>query len=135
MKAIGIVVSEFYPEYAEKMVKASLKIAKKSNLKIEKIVRVYGVYDMPLAVKRLLKDKRIAGVAVLGCAVQGKSRHDKVIVESTANALTMLSIEFEKPVSLGVIGYGIKKIDAEERLTEYAERAIKSLKMTFTAFD
>jgi len=132
MKNIALVIAEFYPEFAEKMLSIALKTAKKEKLKVIKIVRVYGVFDIPLKVKILLKNKKINGVAVLGCVIKGETAHDKVIVESTANAITFLSLEFEKPVSLGIIGYNASLKKAKARLEEYSKRAIESLKKSLS---
>lgn len=122
---IGIVVARFNSELTSKMEKAAIEKAKK--LKVEtQILKVPGVFDMPLAVKKLLMDKSISAVAVLGAVVKGDTSHDEVITKSTANRISALSLEFKKPVTLGIIGHNATENMAKKRTIEYAENALKS---------
>jgi len=125
---IGIVASEFNSEITGKMLAHALIIAKKNGITITKTIRVPGAYDAPLAAKKLLARRDIDAVAVLGAIIKGETKHDELIAASLANALTLLSLKFEKPVTLGVIGPGASYAKAKARAKEYAERAILGAK-------
>ncbi|MBD3210618.1 riboflavin synthase [Candidatus Micrarchaeota archaeon] len=86
-----------------------------------------GAYDMPLLVKKLLMDKMVDGVVALGAVVKGDTAHDKVIAEDSAKRLGELSLEFSKPVALGIIGHDADWETAEERAEEYAIRSVKAV--------
>ena len=120
---LGIVVSEFNPEITSKMLGHALKIAKEKGIQTV-VTKVRGAFDIPLAVKKLLKRKDISGVATLGTIIQGETDHDILIANVCAHALTQLSLEFGKPVSLGVMGPRINVRQAKKRMKEYDERAI-----------
>jgi len=120
----GIVVSEFNSELTGEMAGAAKEYAEEVGVEIVERIVVSGAFDIPLAAKKLLMDKKVDGVITLGAIVQGETKHDEVIGFSLGNALTKLSLEFKKPVTLGVIGPGAGWDDAEERTTEYAKRAI-----------
>ena len=102
---LGIVVSETYwDEITGKMLDLAVRTARESGAVVEKVIKVPGSFDIPLAVKKLLKMKTIDGVVTLGAVVQGDTDHDGVISYSIVPALVQLSLEFEKPVTLGVNG-------------------------------
>lgn len=90
------------------------------------MVEVPGVYDMPLVVKKMLMDKRVNGVVTLGAVVKGETAHDEVITKDVAKRLGELSLEFNKPVTLGIIGHNAERKKAEERADEYAVRATEA---------
>lgn len=90
------------------------------------IVEVPGVYDMPLVVKKMLMDKKMNGVVTLGAVVKGETAHDEVITKDVAKRLGELSLEFNKPVTLGIIGHNAERKKAEERADEYAVRATEA---------
>jgi len=120
---IGIVVAEFNNEITSKMELAAVNRAKSRGVTISELIIVPGVYDIPLAVKKLLKKKNVEAVVALGAVIKGETSHDEVIAHSTANVLALLSLEFEKPVTLGISGPRMSKKQAIERAIPYAENA------------
>ncbi len=118
---LGIVVSEYYwEEITGKMLDLAVKTARDLNAEVETI-KVPGSFDIPLAVKKLLKRKEIDGVVTLGAIVQGETDHDGVIAYSIAHSLSQLSLEFEKPVMLGVNGPKMTKEQGIARIGRAAE--------------
>ena len=121
---LGIVLSRFNTNITEKMKDAALAYAQEKGATVRDVIEVPGAYDAPLAVKRLLTHKNIDGVAVLGAVVKGETKHDEVIVFTLANTLMALSLEFHKPVTLGVMGPAITPEQAKKRAEPYARRAV-----------
>jgi len=124
MANLGIVVSEFNKEITSKMEEHALHYAKKSGAKVVRTIHVYGAFDMPLAVKKLLEQKNVDAVVTLGAIIKGETRHDELIAYTVANALTRLSLQFNKPVTLGISGPGVSWELAEARVDDYAKRAV-----------
>jgi riboflavin synthase len=120
---IGIVVAKFNSEITEKMKEKAVEIAKKNGAQV-RIAEVPGVYDMPLVVKKLLWDKNVRAVVTLGAVVTGETAHDEVITKDTAKRLGELSLEFNKPVTLGIIGHQVDWENARARAEGYAERSV-----------
>ena len=83
---------------------------------------------MPLVLKKMLKQKDIAAAVLLGVVIKGKTGHDRIVAENTARKAVDLSLEFEKPVGLGVVGPALNEKDAVERHKEYAKRAVMAVK-------
>lgn len=122
---LALVVAKFNSEITNRMLDKAKKTASAGGAEI-KTVSVPGVYDMPLVVKKMLIDKSVDGVVTLGAVVKGGTAHDEVITTDTVKRLGELSLEHRKPVTLGIIGYGVGWDDAVERADGYAERATEA---------
>ncbi|MDP6459323.1 MAG: 6,7-dimethyl-8-ribityllumazine synthase, partial [Candidatus Hydrothermarchaeota archaeon] len=93
---------------------------------IPKIVKVPGAFDMPLAVKKLLEKKDINGVVTLGAVIEGETSHDEIVIQHASRKIADLALDYNKPVSLGVSGPGLSRLEAHERV-KYAKRAVESV--------
>ncbi len=122
---LAFVVAQFNEEITTKMEEKAIETAESEGLE-SVVVEVPGVYDMPLVVKKLLMDKSIHGVVTLGAVVKGETAHDEVITKDTARRLGDLSLEYRKPITLGIIGHNADWGVAEDRAADYAERATKA---------
>lgn len=122
---IALVISQFNSEITDRMKEQALQVAVDEESEAV-VAEVPGVYDMPLVVKKLLMDKKIDAVVTLGAVVKGETAHDEVIAKDTVRRLGDLTLEFRKPVTLGIIGPGADWEEAEERAEDYAERAVKA---------
>lgn len=128
---IAIVVSEFNDEVTFRMFSIAEEKAKQMKLKINYICKVPGAYDMPVVIDALLQKKDVDGIITLGAIIKGQTKHDEVIAHSAANALTALSIKYQKPVSLGITGPGMQERHAYARIRPVAERAVESVVKIF----
>ena len=123
---IGVVASEYNYDITMMMLERAREHAKFLGAEITKEITVPGVYDMPLAVKKLLKQKDIDGVVVIGAVIEGETDHDQVIMNQTSRKLTDLSVEYDKPVGLGISGPGMSRAQAQERIDK-AKEAVEAV--------
>ncbi|MDD5336996.1 MAG: 6,7-dimethyl-8-ribityllumazine synthase [Candidatus ainarchaeum sp.] len=119
-------VAEFNPNITGEMEKHAMEEAKKSGIDLVEVLHVPGVFDMPLAVKKLLWNKKIDAVVTLGFVKKGETKHDEIVAENASREISGLALEYKKPVVLGVIGPGATFPQAEARKEEYARRAVQS---------
>jgi len=122
---IGIVVSEFNYDITSMMLERAKSHAEFLGANVVKVINVPGVYDIPLAVKVLLKDNSVDGVVTLGCVIEGETEHDQIVIQNAARKITDLSLEFTKPVALGITGPGMTRLQAEDRI-ENAKNAMEA---------
>ncbi|MBS3817748.1 MAG: 6,7-dimethyl-8-ribityllumazine synthase [Candidatus Thermoplasmatota archaeon] len=122
---MGIVVSEFNYDINQMMLERAEEHADFLGAEVTEVKHVPGVFDMPLAIKKLLKRDDIDGVVTLGTVIKGETEHDKTVMAQAARKITDLSLDFEKPVSLGITGPGMSRMEAEERI-ERAKNAVES---------
>ncbi|KUG20014.1 MAG: 6,7-dimethyl-8-ribityllumazine synthase [Methanomicrobiaceae archaeon] len=122
---LGFVVSEFNRDITYMMEIEGREHAEFLGAEVTETVYVPGAYDMPLAIKRMLKDGSVDAVVTIGCVIEGATQHDEIVVQHAARKIIDLSLEFEKPVSLGISGPGMTRLEASERI-DYAKRAVES---------
>ncbi|MBI4344246.1 MAG: 6,7-dimethyl-8-ribityllumazine synthase [Euryarchaeota archaeon] len=123
---IGIVASEFNYDITYAMVELAKEEASFLGAEVTHVVKVPGTFDIPLAVKRLLEKKDVGGVVTLGAVIEGETKHDEIVIQHAARKIVDLSIEYNKPVSLGIAGPGLSRLQAHERV-EYAKRAVEAV--------
>jgi 6,7-dimethyl-8-ribityllumazine synthase len=123
---IGIVCSEFNFDITQMMLERAKEHAKFLDVDVAKVVMTPGVYDIPLAVKSLLKNKTIDGVVTIGAVIEGETEHDQIVIGQAARKLTDLAVEFEKPIGFGISGPGMSRLQAEDRI-ERAKDAVESV--------
>jgi len=123
---IGIVVSEFNYDITMMMLERAKAHAQFLGVDIAKIVHVPGVYDMPLAIKALLKRKDVDGVVTLGAVIEGETEHDQIVIQHASRKITDLALDFNKPVSLGITGPGMNRMQAQDRV-DRAKDAVESV--------
>jgi 6,7-dimethyl-8-ribityllumazine synthase len=123
---IGIVGSEYNYDIVMEMISLAKEHAGFLGAEVTKVVKVPGVYDMPLAVKTLLARKDVDGVVTLGAVIEGETEHDEVVIQHAARKITDLSLEYNKPVGLGITGPGMTRLQASARI-ERAKAAVESV--------
>jgi 6,7-dimethyl-8-ribityllumazine synthase len=121
---IGIVGSEFNYDIVMEMIGLAQEHAKFLGAEVTHVIKVPGVYDMPLAVKRLMNREDIDGVVTLGAVIEGETEHDELVIQHAARKITDLSLEHNKPVGLGITGPGMTRLQASARI-ERAKSAVE----------
>jgi len=124
---IGFVVGEFHYDITENMLKKAQEHAEFLGCNVSETIKVPGTFDMPLAIKTLLKKENIEGVVCLGAVIKGDTDHDQIVAQHAARKMVDLSLEYEKPVSLGVSGPGMTRVEAVERIEDFARRSVESV--------
>ena len=128
---IALVVSEFNKNVTSRMLSVAQEKADSMKLKIVYTCTVLGSYDMPVIVDTLLKKKDVDGIVTLGAIITGQTKHDEVISHATAKILAELSVKYQKPVSLGIIGPAMQEKHAHARIRPVAERAVEAAQKIF----
>jgi len=123
---LGIIVAEFNREITFGMRDSAINYAHSLNCETT-VLQVPGVYDMPLAIQKLCKDRSVDGIVLLGAVIKGETSHDLIVAKTTALVASELSIQFNKPITCGIIGPGASWNQAEQRSLDYAKRGIDAV--------
>ncbi|ADL19218.1 MULTISPECIES: 6,7-dimethyl-8-ribityllumazine synthase [Acidilobus] len=123
---IALVVSEFNYDITKMMEEKALSHAKFLGAEVPVVFHVPGFFDSPFGVAQVIKLDYVDAVAVIGAVIQGQTKHDELIANQATRALVDLSLQYNKPVTLGVIGPGASRAQALERIEEYSRRAIEA---------
>lgn len=122
---LGFVVSEFHRDITYQMEILGREHAAFLGASVSRTLYTPGTFDMPLAVKKMLTENEVDAVVTLGCVIKGATAHDEMIAAQLTRKIMDLSLEYEKPVTLGVSGPGMTRLEAQERV-DYAKRAVEA---------
>ncbi len=123
---LAIVASRFNHEIVDTMVERALERAKEQQIKVTTVVRVPGTFEVPIAVQRLLERSDVDAAVALGAVIKGETKHDEVIMQSTADALMDIGLRTGKPIGLGITGPGMTYKQAKARI-DAASRAVDAV--------
>jgi 6,7-dimethyl-8-ribityllumazine synthase len=118
------VTSEFHWDICGPMLEFAKRHAAFLEAQVTAEVLVPGVFEIPLAAKKLLGRQDIDAVVALGAVIEGETQHDEIVMQHASRRLIDLSLESGKPVALGVSGPGMTRLQALERVNEFARRAV-----------
>jgi 6,7-dimethyl-8-ribityllumazine synthase len=123
---VAIVASEYNYDITLLMLERAKEEVDFLGATLGPVVKTPGVYDMPLAVKVLFGRRDVDAVVALGAVIEGETNHDEVVMNQAARKLTDLSVEFGKPLGLGVSGPGETRLQAQDRI-ENAGNAVRAV--------
>ena len=93
-KKVLIVVSDYYKDISEALIKSAKKyLNKKISLNI---IKVPGVFEIPVIISKNIK--KFDGFVAVGCVIKGKTAHFDLISRSVIDAIMNLSINNKKPI-------------------------------------
>ncbi len=122
---LGMVVAEFNRDITYMMEILAKEHAEFLGAEITDVIRVPGAFDVPIAVKRILEKGDVDAVVTIGSVIEGETEHDEVVAQHAARKIMDLSLEYGKPVTLGIAGPGMGRLAAQERV-DYAKRAVEA---------
>ncbi len=122
---LGVVVSEFNYDITHMMLELAKEHAKFLEAEITEVIKVPGVFDMPLAVKKLLEESDVDAVVTLGTVIEGSTAHDEIVAQHASRKIADLALEYGKPVTLGISGPKMTRLEAHQRV-DYAKRAVEA---------
>ena len=126
MVKLGLVTSEFHWDICGPMLDFAKRHAAFLEAQVVAEVLVPGVFEIPLAAKKLLGRQDVDAVVALGAVIEGETKHDEIVMQHASRKLIDLSLDYSKPVALGISGPGMTRLQAQERVNEFARRAVEA---------
>jgi len=123
---LAVVVGDYNVDITRLMVDKAREHAHFLGAEVGIVVRVPGIYDAPLLVRRLLQRDDVHAVVTLGAVIKGETGHDVVVSHQAARKFIDLSLEYDKPVTLGVSGPDMTRAQAIRRIDPFATRAVEA---------
>jgi len=104
-KRFGIIVSSYHDSITGKLLEAAVETLTEHNVAENQIdvVRVPGTWEIALGTKQLAASGRYDGLVCLGAVIRGETTHDRHINRFVSQAIGHLSLEFNLPISFGVL--------------------------------
>ena len=105
-KKFAIVVSRFNSFVVESLLEGALDALERHGEVSDSdvtVVRVPGAYELPLAAKKIAKQGQYEAIIALGAVIRGGTPHFDFVAGECNKGLAQVSLEFDIPVSFGVI--------------------------------
>ncbi len=101
----GVVVAEWNFEVTSALAKGTIETLKKHGAKENNILVKYvpGTFELPLGGQFFAELNNVDAVILLGCVIQGETRHFDYICEAVAQGTKDLNLKFSKPFIFGVL--------------------------------
>lgn len=101
----GLVVAEWNPEVTFALAKGAMETLKKHGAKEENIVlkHVPGSFELSLGAQYMAEFTDVDSVIVLGCVIQGETRHFDYICEGVTQGIKDLNLKYNKPFIFGLL--------------------------------
>ena len=101
----GVVVAEWNFKITSALSKGALETLKKHGAKEENILIKYvpGTFELPLGGQYFAELENVDSVLLLGCVIQGETRHFDYICEAVAQGTKDLNLKYNKPFIFGVL--------------------------------
>ena len=97
---ILLVVSNYYEEISNNLIKGSTDALKDKNFESE-VIFSPGCFEIPLILKKNINN--YMGFIALGCVIRGETYHFEIISNLCSMKIMDLSIQNEKPIGFGIL--------------------------------
>ncbi len=101
----GIVVAEWNWEITSALAQGAIDTLKKHEASDENISVKYvpGTFELPLGGQYFAEMDNVDAVILLGCVIQGETRHFDYICEGVTQGTKDLNLKYNKPFIFGVL--------------------------------
>ncbi len=131
----GIVVAEWNDEVTFALLEGAKNSLLKHGAKPENILIEYvpGAFELTLGAHLILEKTQVDAAIILGCVIQGETRHFDFICQGVAQGITTLNINHSKPVIFGLLTTDTKQQPLDRSGGKHGnkgdEAAITAIKM------
>ena len=125
---LGIAVSVWNEEITASLLKGCVDTLLKHGV-LEKnltISHVPGAFELPMACKMMIQNKKQDAVIALGCVIQGDTKHDDYINNAVASGLIQLSLVSNIPCIYGVVTTNTQEQALERSGGKHGNKGIES---------
>lgn len=101
----GIVVAEWNYEITGALAQGAAGTLKKHGVSDENIIvkHVPGTFELTLGAQYMAEYTKVDAIIVLGCVIQGETRHFDFICSGVTQGITSLNMKYNKPFIFGVL--------------------------------
>ncbi len=101
----GIAVAEWNYEVTGALAQGAIDTLKKHGALDKNIItkHVPGTFELTLGAQYLAEFANVDAIIVLGCVIQGETRHFDFICAGVTQGITNLNIKYNKPFIFGVL--------------------------------
>jgi 6,7-dimethyl-8-ribityllumazine synthase len=104
-KKVAIITAEWNEEVTFAMRDGAIEFLSGYGVAEEDLIvrQVPGSFELVFGANRILENENVDGVIVIGCVIQGETKHNDYINHAVAHGLTDVALKYNKPVIFGVL--------------------------------
>ena len=104
-KVFGIVVAEWNEKVTGALAKGAKELLELQGIKQDDLIeiKVPGSFELPSGAQAILEKHNPDAVIILGCVIQGETRHFDFICQGVTKGVMDLSIQYKTPVIFGLL--------------------------------
>lgn len=102
---IGIVVSEWNSQITDALLEGAIETLRAAGCEEHNMIvkQVPGTFELALGAQYFAEYTDVDGVIVLGCVIQGETRHFDYVCQGVTQGVTQLMLSWNMPVAFGVL--------------------------------
>lgn len=102
---VGIVVAEWNSQITGALLEGAVSTLRAAGCMDENIIVkwVPGTFELPMGAQYFAEYSNVDGVVVLGCVIQGETRHFDFVCQGVTIGITQLQLSWSMPVAFGVL--------------------------------
>ena len=100
---IGIVKAKWNSEITNAVEQGAVETLKKYQVQEITLLEVPGSIELTFGAKKMILNSNLDAVIVLGCIIQGETRHFDFVAKSITDGITQLNLNYNVPVIFGVL--------------------------------
>jgi len=101
--SFGVVVAEWNLEITNALFKGAEQTLEEHGCNSIIRIDVPGTFELTYGAKMLIENFDVDAVIVLGCVIQGETRHFDFICQGVTHGITTLNLDYVVPVIFGVL--------------------------------
>ena len=103
--SFGIVVASWNEKITGALLQGAVNTLHKHNAKEENIIIkwVPGSFELTLGAQYFAEYSNVDAIIVLGCVIQGETRHFDFICQGVTQGITELNLKYNKPFIFGLL--------------------------------
>jgi 6,7-dimethyl-8-ribityllumazine synthase len=101
----GIVVAEWNPEVTQGLLSGAVRTLRKAGCTEQNILIKYvpGTFELSLGAQFFAEYTDVDAVIVLGCVIQGDTRHFDFVCQGVTQGVMQLQLQWNMPIAFGVL--------------------------------
>jgi 6,7-dimethyl-8-ribityllumazine synthase len=123
---VAILAAYFNKHVLDDMLARAKDALTKAGASVASETKVPGCFEIPLAAEKLIADKHIDALVVLGYIEKGETLHGEVMGHVVYDHLIKLQLQYKKPIGMGIIGPGATLEQAMVRKESCALSAVQA---------
>jgi 6,7-dimethyl-8-ribityllumazine synthase len=102
---VAIVAAKWNSFVTDPMVEGAISALKAKGIPENQIllIRCPGAFELPLAVKNVLDNRKADGVVAIGAVIRGDTPHFDYVCDAVTRGIMDLNMKYSRPIAFGVL--------------------------------